>query len=169
MVVVQQTDPTWDTIVYGYAYKYQWMWYNGYTVGPSPTKFYSFIVWKDYNCKTWHSIGNSNFTASIGPSDMFYMSLDNAITAGFPSRSNAAYDDIWRIGFNLGDYLNHNVPGAFTVVASQAGASGTSLTPSTLYARICTADGQSGIQYRYTSYPFFSNDKTVRLLIMQTR
>jgi hypothetical protein len=45
-------------VVYGYAYNQHWLWYNKYQVTPSaqnPSAYYyfSFIIWKDYNCNFW--------------------------------------------------------------------------------------------------------------------
>jgi hypothetical protein len=51
--VFELKDPTVDAIVYGYAFRDHWMWYNGFVNGA--TKL-AFVIWKDYNCITWHSI-----------------------------------------------------------------------------------------------------------------
>ena len=63
-----QVDPTWDTVLYGYAFRQHWMWYNGYTVAGSSGKYYSFVIWKDYNCVAWHSVGDSDFIADSSAS-----------------------------------------------------------------------------------------------------
>jgi hypothetical protein len=56
-ITLNQTED-FRNVVYGYAYNGHWLWYNKFkVVQPSPTSksymFYSFIIWKDYNCDTW--------------------------------------------------------------------------------------------------------------------
>jgi hypothetical protein len=45
-------------VVYGYAYNGHWLWYNKYNVMKHPVSpgyyaYFSFIIWKDYNCNSW--------------------------------------------------------------------------------------------------------------------
>lgn len=67
--VVKLMDPTHDAVVVGYAYNNHWMWQSGYTYNGNS---YSFIIWKDYNCKTWNTFSMSNFLAPKTVSDPFY-------------------------------------------------------------------------------------------------
>lgn len=53
--VIRLLDPSFDAVFYGYAFRKHWMWFNGYTYGGNT---YSFIIWKDYNCQTWHTVAN---------------------------------------------------------------------------------------------------------------
>ncbi len=67
-------DPAWnvyviksttqrDTILYGYAFRDHWMWYNGYTL--DGLIILGFIIWKDYNCQGWNdvaSLGKGGFS-----------------------------------------------------------------------------------------------------------
>ncbi len=46
IVTIEQLTPS-DSILYGYAFRRHWMWYNDYQVS---TKSINFIIWKDYNC-----------------------------------------------------------------------------------------------------------------------
>ena len=42
-----KTTSAWDSVVYGYAFNNQWMWYNDYRVNGVVL---AFVIWKDYNC-----------------------------------------------------------------------------------------------------------------------
>ena len=46
-----------DVVLYGYAFRNHWMWFNGYTDPSISETMFSFVVWKDYNCKDWKTIG----------------------------------------------------------------------------------------------------------------
>lgn len=54
-VVITKTPAGYDTIVYGYAFRNQWMWINGITI-PTSADVLSYIIWKDYNCQTWRGL-----------------------------------------------------------------------------------------------------------------
>lgn len=49
-VVLVKGNKGYDTILYGYAYKDQWMWFNGIPHPTTSTLDLCIIVWKDYNC-----------------------------------------------------------------------------------------------------------------------
>lgn len=58
-VVVLVNNPLYDTVLYGYAFKNQWMWYNGvpvtvHVIFGIPNALVTLIVWKDYNCLNWN-------------------------------------------------------------------------------------------------------------------
>jgi hypothetical protein len=58
VVVVYNSDGiSSDSVVYGYAFRDHWMWYNGFLMDDGA--LVAFIIWKDYNCVTWSTI-NSN-------------------------------------------------------------------------------------------------------------
>ncbi len=80
-VFVIQTTVSKDTVVYGYAFRDHWMWYNGYVINNA---FLSFVIWKDYNCQGWIEPGSSlTFTSTenaaiIKLSNSFQASADRA-------------------------------------------------------------------------------------------
>jgi hypothetical protein len=58
--VVEQTDPSHDSIIVGKSFREHWMWYNGYAFAG---RYFSVLVWKDYNCRTWNSVSNEDFVS----------------------------------------------------------------------------------------------------------
>jgi hypothetical protein len=56
-----------DSVVYGYAFRQHWFWYNG--LATKDGHFISLIVWKDFNCVRWFTLNlDSNaspFTSSF--------------------------------------------------------------------------------------------------------
>lgn len=67
-------DPAWnvftikttsadDTVLYGYAFKHQWMWYNDYQVNGVVL---AFVIWKDYNCQGWQTVGKNGLSLGLG-------------------------------------------------------------------------------------------------------
>jgi hypothetical protein len=40
-----------DSVLYGYAFRDHWMWYNGFLMDDG--HYVSFVIWKDYNCIGW--------------------------------------------------------------------------------------------------------------------
>lgn len=58
IVQIDTTTPDYnDVVLYGYAFRDHWMWYNGY-IDPSIEGFsFSFVIWKDYNCQGFKTIG----------------------------------------------------------------------------------------------------------------
>jgi hypothetical protein len=66
---VKLMDPTFDAVLVGYAFNDQWMWHSGYSYNGN---FYAFVIWKDYNCKTWNTFSLSNFLTVKTSSDPFY-------------------------------------------------------------------------------------------------
>jgi hypothetical protein len=66
---VKLMDPTFDAVLVGYAFNNHWMWDNGYTYNGNS---YAFVIWKDYNCKTWNTFSISNFLTPKTTSDPFY-------------------------------------------------------------------------------------------------
>ena len=61
-VVIARSRAQYDVILYGYAFRNQWMWYNG--VPNSRGNFAALIVWKDYNCRDWKGV-KVNYTSSF--------------------------------------------------------------------------------------------------------
>ena len=65
-------DPAWnvliysfnsnvDAIIYGYAFRGHWLWFNGLVNPNDNSKFMTYIIWKDYNCIQWNSL-NTTYT-----------------------------------------------------------------------------------------------------------
>jgi hypothetical protein len=84
-------DPTVDAVVVGYAFRDHWMWFNGYSY---QGRTFSFIIWKDYNCVTWFSVGDSAINGSPS-TDQIDMIVLMAITA---LNTASLFDDIWGFG-----------------------------------------------------------------------
>lgn len=40
-----------DAILYGYAFREHWFWYNGHPM--TDNRYVGFVIWKDYNCNTY--------------------------------------------------------------------------------------------------------------------
>ena len=68
VVVVSYSSPDLiynDVVLYGYAFRSRWMWFNGYINPQIEGKSFSFVIWKDYNCHTWGGIsGITGFNSS---------------------------------------------------------------------------------------------------------
>jgi hypothetical protein len=113
-----------DSVVYGYAFRDHWMWYNGYVMDDG--KYVSFIIWKDYNCITWSTINSNSLTSNLANS--FDATTRDTIFNGLSAYNmspTANYFDIWSTAYNFIPYLlssNSIFQGdkAYTVVASQA-------------------------------------------------
>lgn len=41
----------YDQILYGYAFRDHWMWFNGFKMDDG--YYVNFVLWKDYNCVNW--------------------------------------------------------------------------------------------------------------------
>ena len=66
-----------DAVLYGYAFRDHWMWYNNY---PNGEYILGFVIWKDYNCDRWLSLGDSSYQYSGLSSDQVGQ-INNAISA----------------------------------------------------------------------------------------
>jgi hypothetical protein len=80
--------------VVAYAFRDHWMWFNGYSyIG----RIFSFVIWKDYNCVAWITVGNSvingvtnlNILGTNVGSALNYLKSNNLIVD--------PYNDIWTI------------------------------------------------------------------------
>jgi hypothetical protein len=110
-------------VLYGYAFRNHWFWFNGYPV-PGADFSYSFIIWKDYNCDTYSfQFFGKGLGASASPtySSAEIAQLKDAVSA---AASAGSVDDIWLLAKAIVDNAqakslfsgNH----AFTVVLSQS-------------------------------------------------
>lgn len=75
-VAIYSALPQYDTILYGYAFNNQWMWFNGVPASNFPTQVFTLIVWKDYNCKVWKDIGYAIMELSGFNSDQKNLIVD---------------------------------------------------------------------------------------------
>jgi hypothetical protein len=109
----KQFDPAWnvvvahtgqlsnsDTILYGYAFKDHWLWYNGFKMNDG--KYLGFIVWKDYNCQTYISYKGYAQTVRNSFTSTDQTVLDTALTT---VKANWRWDDPWKAAFSYVDYL----------------------------------------------------------------
>jgi hypothetical protein len=126
VVVVYITDGTnSDSVVYGYAFRDHWMWYNGFLMNDG--NYVSFIIWKDYNCIISSTIDSNSLASNLANS--FDATTKNAIfslVSSFSLTPSSNYLDIWSTAYSFIPYLlssNSIFQGdkAFTVVMSQSG------------------------------------------------
>jgi hypothetical protein len=88
-----------DTVLYGYAFKDHWFWYNGYKMNDG--YYVSFIIWKDYNCQTYITFDPTKDSYST-----FTGADATAITNAINSlKGSWRYDDPWKAAQGLVDYL----------------------------------------------------------------
>lgn len=62
IVTIKSLYSTYDTVLYGYAFNNHWMWYSNYTSVPGTYitgGYISFVIWKDYNCQGWKTVGKN--------------------------------------------------------------------------------------------------------------
>jgi hypothetical protein len=165
-VVVYITDGTnSDSVVYGYAFRDHWMWYNGFLMDDG--YYVTFIIWKDYNCITWSTINSNSLISNLANS--FDANTQNAIYIGVNAYRTAAfgpnYNDIWAAAYNLIPYLLQYNPTflgdkAYTVVMSQ------SVNIPKYYASVCAKS------YYYNSalkVGYYNNGYWGQLLFLQMR
>jgi hypothetical protein len=79
VVVIYLPDGTnSDSVLYGYAFRDHWMWYNGFLMDDG--YYVTFIIWKDYNCITWSTIDSNSLISNLVNS--FDANTQNAIYIG---------------------------------------------------------------------------------------
>jgi hypothetical protein len=101
-VLNAEWDPAWNVVlarmsgqnngvVYGYAFRNHWLWYNDF----ENTKI-TIIIWKDYHCVEWNDFekGTTLNTFSSVYVDMLNTNFDTMFT-DHPEY----YDDIWKAAF----------------------------------------------------------------------
>ena len=63
VVIYYFTDGNnYDAVLYGYAFNGHWFWLNGFLLSGS---YYSFIIWKDYNCVKWYTYNNADANNAV--------------------------------------------------------------------------------------------------------
>lgn len=109
-VVIIKCPSGYDSVVYGYSFRYHWMWINGVSI-PGATTVLAYIIWKDFNCHTW-----SLFSAILQSQNTF--PSDVSLLGYTFTRINT---DVWAEAFDFVNYLNDQSADskAFTVILSQ--------------------------------------------------
>jgi hypothetical protein len=81
-----------DSVLYGYAFRDHWMWYNGFLMDDQ--HYVSFVIWKDYNCIGWITYDN----LVDGPStfDVTTTNLIKTAISNFAPQVDKT--DVWRTG-----------------------------------------------------------------------
>ena len=95
MIVVKSDLAGVDGLVYGYAFRGQWLWHNNY--GP---KGYTYIIWKDYNCMSKLDWSDTAQRGTGGSTNVNVTNLINDMAAHIESEAtslNFALDDVWRV------------------------------------------------------------------------
>lgn len=49
---MSDSPKVYDSVLYGYAFRGQWIWFNGLTNPTNSANSIAITVWKDYNCQT---------------------------------------------------------------------------------------------------------------------
>lgn len=96
------TNPALNAVVYGYAFRDHWLWFNSY----AGTK-YSFIVWKDYNGNVTDSFCSMTTTYYINTN--FDADTKAAIVALLVPANIAA--DVWAVAKSIVDTVQARRPG----------------------------------------------------------
>lgn len=166
--VVKLMDPTFDAVFVGYAFNSHWMWYNGYSYNGN---LYSFVIWKDYNCKTWNTFSMSNFLTAKTSADPYY-GLWQVYVAKYTDATQKAnfpvdYSDIWLTTQMIHEGMDKTDPKiAYTIVGGQYLASSHS-NPVPLQGRFCSSGGAES--YVGGKISFGSGIGSIQLAIIRTR
>lgn len=59
-VVVYSFSSNVDAVLYGYAFRGHWMWFNGLPNPVNSGLFMSYIIWKDFNCIEWRRLNSTS-------------------------------------------------------------------------------------------------------------
>jgi hypothetical protein len=126
VVVVYITDGTnSDSVLYGYAFRDHWMWYNGFLMNDG--YYVSFIIWKDYNCNGWASINHNTLTMQVYQGVNTFPTATNGLVYQFLTNFGVnREEDPWgAAGTFLTSLQNSNVAfqgqdKAYTVIISQS-------------------------------------------------
>jgi hypothetical protein len=108
-----------DSVLYGYAFRDHWMWYNGLLLDSG--NYVSFIIWKDYNCITWYTINSNDASHST-----FDSATNTLIYNALVAYSTGRLTDIWWTAVDLIESIiasNSAFQGtdkAYTIIVSQS-------------------------------------------------
>lgn len=67
-VAIAHNYPFFEVVLYGYAFRDHWMWINAVMI-PSGDRALAYIIWKDYNCHTWKTVGEAKASSSTFTSE----------------------------------------------------------------------------------------------------
>lgn len=93
VVVTQITAKISDAILYGYAFRGHWMWFNALPA-KNGADFVSFVIWKDYNCIQWQRINSTGGTFTSEEQTQINTQL-SSITI------NQVNNDLWNTAYTL--------------------------------------------------------------------
>jgi hypothetical protein len=132
-------DPSWnvvgldtvassDAVLYGYAFNSHWIWINNYA---SSGFVFGFVIWKDYKCGGYQTVGDSLFDVAKGlDMDPFKTSIKNCVSAF----STGYTMNIWDLASQFMKKLQSTAPfnvGDYSIILSNNADS------TAMYARIC--------------------------------
>lgn len=151
-VVLLMTSSVFDSIFYGYAFRDQWMWYNGVPfASQSYNSAATLIVWKDYNCHTWKNIRAPNSDSTFNTEQKSRIdTLVGSIDA------SSVRSDVWQVAFQFANSLqaaSEFTSGAVSVVLTQDG-------DSSFYGYVCSLN---------SNFYYPGSIPAGRLLVFQTR
>ena len=95
VVVVKSDLPGADGVVYGYAFRHQWLWHNNYG-----TNGRTYVIWKDYNCLTIFNYDSPITVAGPGSSGVNLGSLRSVLGdyVGIDlTPTEVEDDDVWKV------------------------------------------------------------------------
>lgn len=139
-------DPAWnvvavannghaDAVLYGYAFRDHWLWYNGYLLSGGVYTM-SFLIWKDYNCLKWMNLGDSATYTDydiLSATGFYITALQPVVSASYSL--NPKGTNIWQAAYNLGNLLATDPKTsskAFTIIGSEQSMS--------LFGRVCATN-----------------------------
>lgn len=152
-ITINQTGD-FRNVVYGYAFNNHWLWYNKYLVVQNPQSptsyiYFSFIIWKDYNCDTWTlQRYNDPFTTSTKKT-----AIKQAIKDLATNEPNL-YTDPWLFGFKAVNAVQTlYAKEAYTIVVYNEGLN------FAIYGCVVKDVNEGGAQITYDTGIFSSNSK----------
>jgi hypothetical protein len=150
--VFELLDPSVDAIFYGYSFNGHWMWFNDYAY---QGRYFSFVIWKDYNCKVWNTIDNSMLQTAFTANDAnanIYTTITKALTALQASPITvpfSAYEEIWEHTKLLTNQMQIINPSkTYSIVAIKNGFMDSTDAINSMNGRFCT-DGAAS-SYLFT-------------------
>jgi hypothetical protein len=148
-----------DSVVFGYAFNGHWMWYNGYPVNEFNLNF---VIWKDYNCQGWQTVGDVIY---LYPFLMSGLAIGGT-ASDLSSVLSTFKDSSLNVWFAASSFMNrltetasYKGDKAFSIVMSQDSDN------TRFYARVCMISSN----YFYTNLIDTDNKNWGKFLFFQTR
>lgn len=109
-----------DTILYGYAFRNHWMWFNNYRLIADGIDF---VVWKDYNCQAYQKVGTIEYDSQVYSG--FSTTQKQAIVSTLSVYTATSINDIWGTTYLYMNTLTNTAAfkddgHAYSIVATQA-------------------------------------------------